>query len=77
MQGQEPHDWLSDAVLELFASPLLGRCKVQRLDLTNQGKITRRGIHALAGGRFPGEFSSLFLLALISLRFHLYARAPG
>ena len=46
-------DRLSNAVLQSFASPLLGPCKVQYLDLTAQRGINM-GIAALAGGRFPG-----------------------
>jgi hypothetical protein len=44
---------LSDAGLTLFASPFLGPCKLQELNLSNQGGICH-GIAALAGGRFPG-----------------------
>ena len=57
LQGCPYHGGLSDAVLVYFASPLLGPCKVQQLNLTNQRNITGRGIAALAGGRFPGGFS--------------------
>ena len=46
-------DVLSDAVLQSFASPLLGPCQVQYLDLTAQRGINM-GIAALASGRFPG-----------------------
>lgn len=44
---------LSDAGLTLFASPFLGPCKLQELNLSNQRGICH-GIAALAGGRFPG-----------------------
>ena len=54
LQGCAYHGGLSDAVLVFLASPLLGPCKVQQLNLTNQQNITGRGIAALAGGRFPG-----------------------
>ena len=57
MQDQVADCGLSDAVLELLASPLLGPCRVQHLSLRDQDNITGRGIAALAGGRFPGGFS--------------------
>ncbi len=56
MQDQVPNSGLTDPVLELLASPLLGPCKVQDLILSNQHYITGRGIAALASGRFPGGF---------------------
>ena len=56
-QGCACHGGLSDVVLVFLASPLLGPCKVQQLNLTNQQNITGRGIAALAGGRLPGGFS--------------------
>ena len=56
MQDQAPNGGLTDPVLELLASPLLGPCKVQDLILSYQHYITGRGIAALAGGRFPGGF---------------------
>ena len=56
-----PSAGLSDDVLELLASPLLGPCGVQHLLLPNQRKVTSYGIAALAGGRFPGGFSSALL----------------
>ena len=46
-------DMMSDTVLELLASPLLGPCKVKQLDLTNQRGVGM-SVAALAGGRFPG-----------------------
>lgn len=53
-------DVLSDAVLQSFASPLLGPCQVQYLDLTAQRGINM-GIAALASGRFPGWNHDSFL----------------
>ena len=52
-------DALSNNVLALFASPLLGPCKLERLDLSYQREVNTRGICALAGGRFPGAWSHL------------------
>jgi hypothetical protein len=46
---------LSDAGLTLFALPFLGPCKLQELNLSDQGGICH-GIAALAGGRFPGQY---------------------
>jgi hypothetical protein len=48
---------LSDGVLELLASPLLGPCNVKQLLLPNQRDITGYGIATVAYGRFPGGFS--------------------
>lgn len=52
---------LSDGVLELLSSPLLGPCNVKHLLLPDQRKITSCAIATLADGRFPGDFSSAFL----------------
>ena len=48
---------LSDGVLELLTSPLLGPCNVRHLLLPDQRKITSCAIATLADGRFPGDFS--------------------
>jgi hypothetical protein len=52
-EDQVSNGRLSDDVLELLGSPLLGPCRVQQLSLNDQHKITGRGIAARAGGRFP------------------------
>ena len=52
---------LSDGVLELLSSPLLGPCNVRHLLLPDQRKITSCAIATLADGRFPGDSSSALL----------------
>jgi hypothetical protein len=47
VQGQVPNGGLTDPVLQLPASLLLGPCKVQDLILSYQHYITCRGIAAL------------------------------
>ena len=55
-------DVLSDIVLILLSSPLLGPSNVQQLTLNNHQGINR-GIAALAGGRFPGKSHHICALA--------------